>query len=302
MAHILRPRFPHIRRFFKTAHRFDCKARGLARIGLGLWLAAWPLAAKAEGVDLELVLAVDTSISVSRQEFTLQVAGLARAFRDPRVHAAIQAGGDRGIAVSVVQWASQNEQSVAIGWTKVQSPGSALRLADDIAHMPRHFAGYGTAISSALRFCTDLFFGNGFEAARRIIDVSGDGSDNRGPMPSSRRDVAVSLGITINGLAIRNEEPNLDFYYDRHVIGGVGAFVMSVDDYPDFADAIVIKLIREISQAPIATAPAGSPLPVRLAARAGAHGPINDKPRASWRHYGDAGPGARVGLEYRHFP
>jgi hypothetical protein len=230
-------------------------ARAAALLCLGLWLGAWPLPAQSEPVDLELVLAVDTSISVSRQEFTLQVAGLARAFRDPRVHAAIQAAGDRGVAISLVQWASHNDQFVAIGWTKIQDPESALRLSDDIAHMPRHFAGYGTAISSALRFCTDLFFGNGFEARRRIIDVSGDGSDNRGPMPSNRRDVAVSLGITINGLAIRNEEPNLEFYYHKHVIGGTGAFVMTADDYFDFADAIVVKLVREISQAPMAAAP-----------------------------------------------
>jgi hypothetical protein len=255
VAHAPKRRFGSIRRFFKTAHRSDCKVCSLALIGLGLWIGTWPLAVKAEAVDLELILAIDTSISVSRQEFTLQVIGLAHAFRDPRVHAAIRAAGERGIAVSLVQWASHNEQAVMIGWSKVQDPDSAVRLADDIARMPRHFAGYGTAISSALQFCTDLFFGNGFEARRRIIDVSGDGSDNRGPMPSRKRNVAVSLGITINGLAIRNEEPNLDFYYNKHVIGGTGAFVMTANDYLDFADAIVVKLVREISGAPLAGAP-----------------------------------------------
>jgi Protein of unknown function (DUF1194) len=206
VAHVPRRRFPHIRRFFKTAHRSDCKTRALAWIGLGLWLCIWSLPARSEAVDFELVLAVDTSISVSRQEFTLQVVGLARAFRDPRVLAGIQAASDRGIVVSLVQWASHNGQVVAMGWTKVQDLESALRLSDEIARMPSYFAGYGTAISSALRFCTDLFFGNSFEARRSIIDVSGDGSDNRRPMPSNRRDIAVSLGITINGLAIRKEE------------------------------------------------------------------------------------------------
>jgi len=278
VAHAPKRRFGSIRRFFKTAHRPISKSDTAALLCLGAWLSAWPLPVQAEPVDLELVLAIDTSISVNRQEFTLQVAGLARAFRDPRVHAAIRAAGDRGIAVSLVQWASHNEQAVMIGWSKVQDPDSALRLADDIARMPRHFAGYGTAISSALQFCTDLFFGNGFEARRRIIDVSGDGSDNRGPMPSRNRNVAVSLGITINGLAILNEEPNLDFYYDRHVIGGSGAFVMTANDYIDFADAIVAKLVREISQGPIAAAPEGSPPPVRLAGPMAALVPAREDP------------------------
>ncbi len=278
-----------IGRIVKTANRPICKSATAALLCLGAWLSAWAPPAQAEAVDLELVLAIDTSISVNPQEYTLQVAGLARAFRDPRVHAAIRAAGERGIAVSLVQWASQNEQAVMIGWSKVQDPDSALRLADDIARMPRRFAGYGTAISSALQFSTDLFFGNGFEARRRIIDVSGDGSDNRGPMPSRKRNVAVSLGITINGLAILNEEPNLDFYYDRHVIGGTGAFVMTANDYIDFADAIVVKLIREISQGPIAAAPEGSPPPmpspttphttaVRLAGPMAASGPGREDP------------------------
>ena len=241
-------------------------ARAAALFGLCLSLGIWPHTARSETVDLELVLAVDTSVSVSLEEFTLQTAGLAQAFRDPRVHAAIRAAGDRGIAVSLVQWANHNDHWVAIGWTKVADAESAQRLADDIAGMPRRFAGYGTAISSALQFCTDLFFGNGFESGRRVIDLSGDGSDNRGPIPGGRRDVAVALGITINGLAILNEEPNLDFYYLTHVIGGSGAFVMTADDYLDFADAIVIKLIREISQAPMVEAPA-PPAGDRLADR-----------------------------------
>ena len=237
-------------------HQFiDGSRRAAAIVCGGLWLGLWAQPAKAEVVDLELLLAIDTSISVDAEEFRLQVQGLAQAFRDPRVLAAIRAAGGRGVAVSVVQWASHNDQFIAIDWTKVQDPEGALQLSQAIAGMPRRFAGYGTAITSALRFCVPLFFGNGFEARRRIIDVSGDGSDNRGPLPNLMRDVAIRAGITINGLAIRNEEPNLDFYYNRYVIGGTGAFIITADDYHDFADAIVVKLVREISQAPMAEAP-----------------------------------------------
>lgn len=222
-----------------------------------LWLVGLAQTAKAEVVDLELLLAVDTSVSVSSAEFRLQTEGLSQAFRDPRVHAAIRAGGDRGIAVSVVQWANHNDQFVAVNWTKVHDAESASQVSQAIADMPRRYVGYGTAITSALRFCVQFLFGNGFEAQRRVIDLSGDGSDNRGPSPNYLRDVAVRAGITINGLAIRNEEPNLDFYYSTYVIGGAGAFVIIADDYHDFADAIVAKLVREISQGPVAAAPVG---------------------------------------------
>ena len=229
--------------------------RGAVAVYSFVWLSALAQPVQAEEVDLELILALDTSISVSAEEYRLQVVGLARAFRDSRVLAAIRAAGDRGIAVSVVQWANTDNQIAAVDWTRVRDPGEALELSRRIAAMPRHYVGYGTAITSALRFCARMFFGNGFESQRKIIDVSGDGSDNRGPMPDLVRDATVAAGITINGLAIRNEEPNLEFYFYTHVVGGAGAFVMTADDYHDFADAIVVKLVREISQSPMATAP-----------------------------------------------
>jgi len=222
-----------------------------------LFIWVWPAEVWAEPVDLELVLALDTSLSVSSEEFALQVEGLARAFRDPRVIAAIRSGGDRGVAVTVIQWASSGDQAQIIGWTKLQSRESALAFSRQIGGMPRRFVGYGTSIYSALRFSAGLFFANGFEGLRRVIDISGDGSDNRGPMPDIMRDRASYSGITINGLAIRNEEPNLDFYYQQHVIGGFGAFVAVAENYRDFANAIIAKLIREIAATPMTRLPNG---------------------------------------------
>jgi Protein of unknown function (DUF1194) len=220
-----------------------------------LWAGAWPERAQAEPVDLEIVLAVDDSLSVSAAEFDLQVKELTTAFRDPRVFTAIRAAGDKGVAVSVVQWANLNEQHVAIEWTLVRDAASAEHLAQRIERMPRRFEGYGTAISAALRFCAGTFFANGFEGTRKVIDMSGDGSDNRGPLPDRARDIAVFAGITVNGLTIRNEEPNLEFYYVAHVIGGTGAFVMTAESYRDFADVFIRKLIQEVSQGPITQAP-----------------------------------------------
>ena len=100
---------------------------------------------------------------------------------------------------------------------------------------------------------------NGFEGRRQVIDISGDGRANQGSHPSRERDKATALGVTVNGLAILNEDPFVDKYYLRNVIGGTGAFLMTASDYQDFADAIILKLIQEIAGAPVAQAPAPRP-------------------------------------------
>ncbi len=228
-----------------------------AVLSLGL-LAAAP-GARAEPVELELVLAVDSSVSVDREEFDLHMSGLARAFRDPRVIAAIHASGDHGIAVCLVQWADNLGQTMALDWTAVRDAESAETFARRLARTPRLIVGASTSITGALKFSMRRFEGNGFEGRRLVIVVSGDGRHNQSTGPAVQRDLAVNLGITINGLAILNEDRQLDRYYRDHVIGGTGAFVMSTDSYRDFASAIVRNLVREISGAPLALLPREGP-------------------------------------------
>ena len=206
-------------------------------------------------VDLELVLAVDASSSVSAEEFELQIQGLARAFRDPRVQQAIRASGDLGLAVALVQWSDNRKQFLAVDWTLVTGPDGANAFADQVAEVPRYLIGGGTAIGGALKFAMRLLDGNGFQGRRRVIDISGDGRANQGAHPANLRDKAVALGITINGLAILNEDLAVAEYYRAHVIGGTGAFVMTANDYESYALAILIKLVREIAGAPIAARP-----------------------------------------------
>ncbi len=229
----------------------------VAILGLGL-LAAAP-GARAEPVELELVLAVDSSFSVDRGEFDLQMKGLARAFRDPRVTAAIRASGDHGIAVCLVQWAGNLGQTMALDWTAIRDAESAEAFARRLAQTPRLIVGASTSITGALKFSMRQFERNGFEGPRLVIDLSGDGRHNQSTGPAVRRDLAVNMGITINGLAILNDDHQLDRYYRDHVIGGAGAFVMSTDSYRDFASAIVQKLVREISGAPLALLPREGP-------------------------------------------
>lgn len=222
------------------------------------------LRAQERPVDLELVLAVDASSSVSAGEFQLQMLGLAKAFRDSRVIAAIQAGGNLGIAVALVQWSDNRKQYLAIDWAAVAGARDARGLAKSIEGTPRYLVGGGTAIGGALAFSIRQFDGNGFVGRRKVIDISGDGRTNQGFQPSDMRDRAVRRGITINGLAILNEDPVVDDYYLRHVIGGTGAFVMTANDYQAYREAILAKLIREIAGVPVAARP--RPRGPRLAA------------------------------------
>ena len=212
-------------------------------------------------VDLELVLAVDASSSVSADEFELQIQGLAEAFRDPRVLQAVQASGDLGMAVAMIQWSDARKQFLAVDWTLVTGTEGAEAFSAEIARTPRYVIGGGTAIGSALKFALRQFDNNEYNGRRRVIDISGDGRANQGIHPSILRDAAVDRGFTINGLAIVNEDPAVADYYRVNVIGGTGAFIMTANDYESYALAILIKLIKEISGAPIAAVPGGQQTP-----------------------------------------
>jgi hypothetical protein len=207
--------------------------------------------AKAVQPAVELVLAVDASGSVSSEEFDLQIRGLAAAFRDPEVLAAIQSAGPQGIAVALIQWSSPGQQVVAVDWTLIASRESAELMADKIIAVGRLILGE-TAIDPAIRFAVAQLQGNAFHGQRQTIDVSGDGATNWGASPDRARDLAVAAGVIINGLAVANEQPDLGGYYRDHVIGGPGAFVITASDYNDFARAMRMKLIEEISGRPAA--------------------------------------------------
>ena len=216
---------------------------------IGLVSVAAPGVRAQEPVDLALVLAVDSSGSVSGYEFDLQMRGLAEAFRSPGVVNAIKAAAPNGVAVNLMQWSSVDEQGQAFGWLIVRDTASAERVADLIDRTPRLVQDGATAISAALDFAARLALG--VNAKRRVIDLSGDGRDNQSGEILEGRIKAVAAGITVNGLAILNEDPLLEFYYLSEIIGGEGAFVLGADDYDDFAQAMEIKLIKEISSAPV---------------------------------------------------
>lgn len=222
--------------------------------GLALTLCR-PLAAtepQAEPVDLELVLAIDCSSSVSSGEFALQLEGIAAAFRHPDVLAAIELAGPSGIAVTLLQWSSKANQVVAVNWSHLHDAETAALFAARVLAARRAVGGGSTAIGSAILQSAMLLERNGYQGKRRVIDVSGDGVRNQGPTSGESRDLAAAIGITVNGLAITHKDRDLVEHYRREVIGGPSAFLVTASNYRDFARAMLKKLVIEIGGPPLA--------------------------------------------------
>jgi hypothetical protein len=216
---------------------------------LGLsWIA--PASAQTQALpatDILLVLAVDASGSVNQTRFELQRRGYADAFRSQQVLSAIEGGSTRSIAVTMVQWTGPAMQVQVVPWMLVKDAGSAQALADAIERAPRQLFGGGTSISGAIDHAMLILPNAPYLGLKRVIDISGDGSNNRGRDVREARDEAVKAGVVINGLPIVSLEFDLDKYYFNNVIGGPGAFIVPADSYDNFAQAVLRKLVLEIA-------------------------------------------------------
>jgi len=201
----------------------------------------------AANVSVALVLATDCSFSVSDDRFELQKRGYAAAFRNPQVLSAIRSLGTQSIAVTMFQWTGPLLHVVVADWTLIKDAASATAFADTVAAAPRELFRGGTSISGAIDYARVLMTQSPYKGVRRVIDISGDGSNNSGRPATTARDEAVADGIAINGLPILTVEPDLDIYYRDNVIGGPGAFMIPVANYDNFADAVLKKLINEIA-------------------------------------------------------
>jgi hypothetical protein len=152
----------------------------------------------------------------------------------------------QSIAVTMMQWTGPELPVQTVEWTLVKDEASVNALADAIEASTRQLFG-GTSISGAIDYSRILLTVSPFLGIRRVIDISGDGANNRGRAVTLARDEAVRDGISINGLPILALEPDLDRYYYDNVIGGRGAFMVPARNYETFADAILKKLITEIA-------------------------------------------------------
>lgn len=210
--------------------------------------------ASAIPVDVELVIAVDVSYSMDPDEQALQREGYVLALTSKEFLQALHQGAHGKIAITYFEWAGQSDQKILMPWRMIDGPESADAVAAEIARAPIRRASR-TSISGGLRFAKPLFDDSGYRGLRRVIDVSGDGANNAGPLVELIRDDVLAAGITINGLPIMLKRPykgtmdmdNLDEYYEDCVIGGPGAFVIPIREREKFIEATRTKLVLEVA-------------------------------------------------------
>lgn len=205
-------------------------------------------------VDVELVIAADGSGSISDVELAVQREGYAAAITDPKVLNIIRNNGIGRLAVAYIEWGGPDSQEVIADWHLIEDAASAAAFAGILRETPRKAYGWNS-ISNAIWKGAAMLDENRFEGLRRVIDVSGDSGQYGGrPLAAVRHDV-ISRGITINGLALNHRGGGmsgpggmlLEMHYRRDIIGGPGAFVMTVEEPEEFRAAIRNKLILEIA-------------------------------------------------------
>jgi len=205
-------------------------------------------------VNVELVIAVDVSYSMDMDELAIQREGYAQAIVSKDFLQALRAGPGGKVAMTYFEWSMSGDEKVIIPWRVIDGPESADAVAAEIMKTPVR-RGSSTSISGAIDFAVQLFEENPYRGLRRVLDISGDGPNNDGAPVTGARDAALAKGIIINGLPIMVKEPsylttdieNLDLYYEDCVIGGPGAFIMTIRDREKFQQAIRTKLVLEVA-------------------------------------------------------
>lgn len=250
------------------------------RCGWRVWIGALSLASTlyltvpapaVEPVDVELVLAVDVSLSMGPMELEIQRKGYASALTDERVLKAIANGAYGKIAITYFEWAGSSSHHVIVPWTTITGREDAERVAARLsASVPN--SARRTSVSAALEFGADLFAESPFKGMKRVIDISGDGPNNQGGPVETARDTVVKQGIVINGLPLMTnggfsggyDIRDLDKYYADCVIGGPGSFMIPVNDWSQFSEAVRRKLVLELAGplSPVWKAAGAGPAPV----------------------------------------
>jgi len=223
--------------------------KGTVGLLLGLGIVFGATSSRSQDrMELHLVLAFDVWASVNDVEFDLQRHGTAAAIRSEPVASAI-ADAPGGVAIAIVQWSSQTQQAVGLDWVALRSADDAVAYARRVEELPRRLPGGGTMIHAGLEFAAEMLRSAPGSARRRVIDLAANGQTDNTDALLEMRDRLLGRGIVINGLAIEEDDKTLTAYFHREVIGGPGAFVVTADDFPDFGQAMQIKLYREISGA-----------------------------------------------------
>ena len=202
--------------------------------------------ASAAACEVELVLAMDVSRSVINTEYDFQMGGLADAFRHPALIAAV-ASLPGGMMATVTQWSGAGEQVQAVPWTRLRDAASMAAFAAAIDAMPRYYYAAYTAVGEALVHADLTAGSNPVPCARRVIDISGDGTSNRGRAPRAVAEALAARGVTVNALVILGGKPDPAEFYRREVVRGPGSFMEITTRFDDYPAAILRKLLRELA-------------------------------------------------------
>jgi len=222
--------------------------------------------AEAIPVDLELILATDTSGSVDGADFALRRSGTEAAFRDPAVIAAIEAGLIGSIAVTL--WDFGDGVGVAVDWMLITDATSANAFADAVAAAGR-LDGGGDGQANMLRQAAIAINANNYEGIRNVVDIvsegvqSGEGCNFDNPDCQATRDARDAFlaagGTAVNAIWMRDRDffgihagatVNALEYGALSVIGGTNAFQVFAETNDDFVNAIDDKIIREVRDTP----------------------------------------------------
>ena len=202
-----------------------------------------------EPVDLELVLAIDASSSVDDNEWALQRAGYAAAFRDPQNPGGARLGPEEARRDLRRRVGGRHGAALGEPWFVLSTPADGERMAGFMAALPRIPAG-GTGIGAGVAAAIRKFERNGLSAPREVVDVSGDGREtppreNVVLIPMAHA-LAEAKGVTVNGLAIVNEDPEPRELVPRQRHRRPGELRHDGTGLHEFAEAIRKKLLKEI--------------------------------------------------------
>tara|TARA_R110000787_G_scaffold180356_2_gene292467 strand:- start:2492 stop:3211 length:720 start_codon:yes stop_codon:yes gene_type:complete len=228
----------------------------MIRAAVLMWALALPGTPYAQDCRQALALGLDVSGSVDAREYRLQMGGVATALDAPEVREKLLSMQEAPVALMIYEWSGPNDQVVVVPWTRVETDASIDKVIETLRQTQRRDATPGTALGVAMRVGR-VFLDQQPDCWKHTLDISGDGKSNLGPRPRDVRDQIEASGITINGLVIGVDDPNigdirqaeigeLSSYFRAEVMIGPDAFVHTAIGFNDYARAMTQKLLKEL--------------------------------------------------------
>nr|WP_298841779.1 DUF1194 domain-containing protein [uncultured Roseobacter sp.] len=219
------------------------------------FLSGQPLAAD-ESCRQALALGLDVSGSVDLREYRLQIDGLVTALNNPDVVSLLLSTPSAPVSLIIYEWSGPDDQAVLVPWTAIRGPADLRDISVILSRTERRSSTPGTALGTAMALGASLLTQKD-HCWKKTLDISGDGKSNLGPRPRDVRTDVSDLGITVNALVIGADSPasgdrrqqelgELSSYFRAEVITGPDSFVQTAIGFEAYADAMTLKLKREL--------------------------------------------------------